>query len=395
MKAAGPLYHIVHGRQKGQVVVLMALAVVTLIGFTGLAIDVGIIMNARRELVRITDASALAAAGALSGDPSVDDATRQSRATARAQEYAKLHGFDPGAAGNSMSISFPTSSPARKLVLVQAQRQVDLAFMKVLGKDTATVSSGAREGEASPLDVVIVQDVSSSQCVNNYDTYASNGCQYIINPSNHSQLSASQHGYRADLATTNYTTNYPFPPISSTNPNVPWDPFFQEQDAARYFIDHLDPRYDQVALVSFSTRNSSDYDPYNNFGYATYNARIHYALTNNFSAVKDKIGYSPTTIGVSGIKGLFPSGKTDTAAGIQTGIQAVTGTGARDTAVGAVILLSDGVATARLDGTYPSGCDSSHPQYCAACRQDAMTQAQAAANDGIVIYTIFVGTNAV
>jgi hypothetical protein len=51
------------------------------------------------------------------------------------------------------------------------------------------------------------------------------------------------------------------------------------------------------------------------------------------------------------------------------------------------------VATARTDGTRVTGCDSSNPQNCSLCRGDAMAQAQDAMEEGLVIYTIFVGND--
>ena len=80
--------------QSGQAIALVAVMLLSMMGIVGLAIDVGMVMTARRDLVRTTDAAALAAAGALSGTPAETDAMRQGRATARAHEYALLHGFD-------------------------------------------------------------------------------------------------------------------------------------------------------------------------------------------------------------------------------------------------------------------------------------------------------------
>src|SRR5688572_20918468 len=84
--------------ERGQVAVLMAVAMVALLGMAGLAVDVGQIMVHRRELVRVADAAALGAASALTGSASDSDTLRQRRATDRAHEYALLHNFDPDGA---------------------------------------------------------------------------------------------------------------------------------------------------------------------------------------------------------------------------------------------------------------------------------------------------------
>ena len=66
--------------QRGQTIVLIALGMLTMIGFVGLATDTGVAIAAYRNLSRMTDAAALAAASALSGS-SVGDTTKMTRAT--------------------------------------------------------------------------------------------------------------------------------------------------------------------------------------------------------------------------------------------------------------------------------------------------------------------------
>lgn len=376
------------GRERGQVLVLVALAMVAIIGVTGLAIDIGLVMKGRRELVRMTDAAALAAAGALSGDPSDADEVRQTRARQRAHEYAVLHGFNPDAEGNTLSVTFPTTSPPRKLVKVESSRQVPLAFMRIFGFDQVTVSSGGRQGEAAPVDIVLLQDVSASQCEQNYnpDTGGDGWCSRLQRPGYPGQYYSVPWPYRPNEV----TTSYDWPPRSNPGyrTNVPWKPFYEQQHAARYFVDHLDTRYDQVALVSFSSStNDSPYGGYPN------EARVHYGLTNNFEAVKDAIGFSPTDIGQAGEPGLFPAGQTNMAKGIQVATNVlINDPRARENAIGAIILLSDGSPTRTIGGSTPSGCSSSNPGACVQPRRDVRTQTEAAAQAGVVIYTIFTGS---
>ena len=374
--------------EHGQVLVLMALALLALIGVTGLAIDVGLVMQGRRELVRMTDAAALAAAGALSGDPNDSDEVRKARATQRAREYTLLHGFNPDAEGITLSVTFPVTSPPRKLVEVQATRQVPLAFMRAFGIDHATVSSGGRQGEAAPVDIVLLQDVSASQCEQNYnpDTSGDGWCSRLQRPGYPGQYYSVPWPYHP----AEVTTSYDWPPRSTPGyrTNVPWKPFYEQQYAARYFVDRLDPRYDQVALVSFSSATNDS--PYG--GYAN-EARVHYGLTNNFGAVKDTIGLSPIDIGRAGDPGLFPAGQTNMAKGIQVAMNVLTSDPrARENAIGAIILLSDGSPTRTIGGSTPSGCSSSKPGACVQPRRDVKTQTEAAAQAGVVIYTVFTGS---
>ena len=101
---------------RGQTLVIIAIMLMVLILMAGLAIDVGVMYVARRELVRVADSAALAGAGALSsGEPGEpNDWVRQQRAVARAYEYARLNEFDAEAPGNTFSVEVIIAE--RKLV---------------------------------------------------------------------------------------------------------------------------------------------------------------------------------------------------------------------------------------------------------------------------------------
>jgi hypothetical protein len=359
-------------REHGQVLVLTALSLVVLLAFSGLAVDVGMIMLTRLKLGKMTDAAALAAASALSGPPSEADSVRQARAIARARQYMLMHGFNPDSPGNSLTVTFPASSPPdppRKLVELRASQQLPLLFLPLIGIHQAEVSSGGRQGEAAPLDVVLVLDVSASMCYGNYVRDLSCETPLISN--------------RRDPYDPRLPEDLTYNPPSDLDVNVRWFPFYQMQDAARLFIDQLDPRYDQIGVVSFSSNEGS----WSGQG----EARIHLSLTSSLSAAKTVIGVSPAA--GNGVAGLRPGGRTNMAKGLELGIDsllAFTPPGkARETAIGAIILFSDGAPTRTKGGVTPSGCSSSTPQNCAPARRDVMVEAQRAADNGIIIYTIF------
>jgi hypothetical protein len=390
--------------QRGQSLILVAVSLVVLLGFVGLAVDVGRVMAVRRHLVQIVDASALAGAGALSGPPLGDDITHQSLATARAREYAKLNGFDITKPGCTFTTTFPSTTPARKVVQVAASEPVDLAFMPILGIKQVTVSSGARQAEAAPLDIVILQDCSVSQLIWNYSMGDASALvdpsYYPIPPNDTSHRDPAGNIPAASLAPgnsydpTKATTNtYPLTHAQwqaakngTAHPNVPWEPFARQQWAARYFVNNLDLRYDQVGIASFSS-----------------GATVNQPLTSNLSLALAKIGDSPdgsdgtNPVGKKGSRGLQPDGGTNIAQGISAALNALTDFGpsgpARDTAVGAIILLTDGSTTTRLGTTDAHNCYSQDlgNSDCVLARSDVIAQAQIAAQKGVVIYTIFVG----
>jgi hypothetical protein len=102
-------------RERAQILPMMAFMSVVLIAMVGLAIDVGRIMVAKAQLVRAVDAAALAGALKL---PSLTDATTEVNIYMTANE--------PDA-----SWSVPTP-PADRQIEVDASKQVDLTFLKVL-----------------------------------------------------------------------------------------------------------------------------------------------------------------------------------------------------------------------------------------------------------------------
>jgi hypothetical protein len=409
-------------RERGQVLVLAALLLTTLLLFTGFAIDVGIVYDARRDLVRVADAAALSGAGALSsGEPGqANDWVRQQRAVARVREYVELNAFDPDEAGNRLDVA--VTFEGGKHVTVNATRTVPLLFMRLIGIDEVPVSasSDGRVAEAAPVDIVLVQDVSASQCFGTYAPKpAGQDCEFIYQPG-YTNPDSSSDADRARLdpydptqptvlsLSYRWISGYPgcrrhfttdtWESCSlsahsghSSDINQPWEPFSLQQTAARYFVSQLDARYDQVGVVSFSWNYAAHSgDPYG----ADYNARLWQGLTSNVTAASDAIGNSPLIEGQTGDEGLYPGGNTNMAAGIRAGAAELTNYArARENAVPVMILLSDGAPTTTLGGTRPSTCYEEDSPGCSPARQDAMDEAEAAADKGVIIYTVFVGTS--
>jgi len=123
---------------RGQVIVLVTAALFTLLLVVGMVIDVGIILEQKRQLQNAVDAAALAGARAATDDPLL--------AQAAAEEYLLLNGFDP--ADVSLTI---TVDPyyADDQVEVTATAIVPTAFFTIAGIDSKTVTVRA-VGEARP-----------------------------------------------------------------------------------------------------------------------------------------------------------------------------------------------------------------------------------------------------
>jgi len=126
-------------KEEGNVLVLSAFALVVLLGFAALAIDVGVILTARSQLQNAVDAAALAGVSGL--------LTSQTLATDRAINIAGSNDcLNQPVAINAVDVTFPTSGR----VQVQGRRQLNLFFARVLGINTTNITATA-VAELSPL----------------------------------------------------------------------------------------------------------------------------------------------------------------------------------------------------------------------------------------------------
>lgn len=120
--------------EEGTVIVITALAFTMLMGFTALAVDVGVLAVEKTRLVRTLDAAVLAGAQELPDT---------SRALPVAYEYAIRNEIDPGL----INISFPLGN---KQITASGKKTVNLYFAKFLGFNTADVS-GKATAKISPV----------------------------------------------------------------------------------------------------------------------------------------------------------------------------------------------------------------------------------------------------
>ncbi|MGQ9513289.1 pilus assembly protein TadG-related protein [Thermodesulfitimonas sp.] len=115
--------------EKGVVLVLVAAALVALLGFGALVTDVGLLMLNRERVANAADAAALAGAAFLPENPAA--------AVSTAQEYALKNGAQPG----EVSV---TLGPDGKSITVDAVHAVSFSLARVLGFTASTVSGHAK-----------------------------------------------------------------------------------------------------------------------------------------------------------------------------------------------------------------------------------------------------------
>lgn len=350
-------------REEGQTIVVVALALIALIAFVGLATDVVLLYVAQRHLQRAIDAAALAAANKLPDD---DEAERA------AYEFTRLHGYDFDPSSNPLDITFPTYDPPRKVAAVTGTVEVDLAFLRVVGWQTADVTA-AGVGESAPLDVYLVLDLSHSMVYdtarptspwnwnNDLDRYhicPQTGCDEdeceLSDGNSWSQCRAFYCNYEGELEKPDGTT---FTKVADCNP---LDAHIK--DSAIYFIDQLDSRYDRVGVVGYDIQGT-----------------LAIPLTNDFDAVKTTI--RELNAYLHPVRQLSDSGSfyydlyhlcTNIGDGLMVANAAMSlpapelgGQGGRTDSIWSIVLLTDGRANRyRSCAGCPPDCGSCPPQYC-------------------------------
>jgi Flp pilus assembly protein TadG len=221
--------------ERGQVLVVVALAMVGLIAIMGLALDVGQMFIENARLRRAVDSAALAAS--LQIRTGYDPANLEPAAV----DFLNLNGIHP----TSVTVEYchtDTNTPAdlcptppRKLVRVTVKAEAQLNFLAVIGIDSVPITATATSETAS-IDMVLVLDRSESMT---YD-YAvgqknANGDQ-MRDPSVCNAATTSPQGYKGDC-----------------------EPFNTVKNSAIKFVKNFmfEP-YDRVAVVSFAKDSHVD-----------------------------------------------------------------------------------------------------------------------------------------
>ena len=149
--------------------------------------------------------------------------------------------------------------------------------------------------------------------------------------------------------------------LSSSCPLPPpaHEPMSSVKSAANGFADRFEPGYTRIGLVSFSSTSTIDLTASSNFG--------------------------PGSLLESSIDAIYPGGSTNIGDAIADAhFDVMNGGSTRPEALKVIVLLSDGVPNRCAGG---SSCDSDD------AADYARTRAQAAAADGITIYTIGLGAH--
>ena len=174
--------------KRGQIIVLVALSVTVLLGFLGLATDIGVLWSIKRKAQTAADAAAVAGANATLGSDS-------SAYSTAATDVATLNGFTNGTNSTSITVSQPTPSgyPSGTYVQVSITQPVKTYFLGVLGYKTIDISVSALAGNTSgPNTTIALNGSGSGVTVDGSNVTAA--CGIMSNSSSSSALTVKNGG---------------------------------------------------------------------------------------------------------------------------------------------------------------------------------------------------------
>jgi len=243
MRTSRKSFPISDQHSRGQVFIILALAFLAIMAFIGLAVDAGLAFIAYGKLARAVDSAALSAAAQF----------REGR-----EEYEMVDAAENAMAINGVDVvsidvdlcdySLPEEDRdpqlcptiRKKLVRITATAEIPLAFLRVIGFDTISLSASA-VAEAASLDVVLVLDISESMA---WDGDPNSSSGNMLDPSVCNNMDPSgSDGYPGECQ--------PFEQVKSA-----------ASDFVRLVLDKADPEEeeDRLAIVTFGNGFSSNLD---------------------------------------------------------------------------------------------------------------------------------------
>jgi len=225
--------------ERGQAIVIVALAMVGLIGIVGLMTDGGMLLIEYGKLKRGIDSASIAAASQFRRNFSGSDLYNAASEflILNQSDAANITVFRCRRDPNSGDLETATdgtqhdealcTTPRRKLLRVEATRTITFGFMRVLGINSTTIRASS-VGEAASIDLVLAIDTSASM------SYETGGGPTLDSPLDD-------------------------PSVCNTSTANPCEPMDSIKDVARAFVqgDFLFFPYDRVAVVAMTGQGAN------------------------------------------------------------------------------------------------------------------------------------------
>lgn len=209
-------------KERGQAILLVAIALVGLIAIVGLMVDGGVYLNETSRLKRAVDAGAIAAALQLREGYTINElsdiAVQFIQLNSTEATDLLVETCDTAPFSQTDGCKEQGGRPGKKLVRVTATKLVDFGFLPIIGIDNATITASS-VGEAASVDAIFVMDSSASM--------------------------AFEGGGSPDRG------DVPEDDPHECNIHNTCQPFEQIKDVAANFVNNLYFPYDRVAVVTF------------------------------------------------------------------------------------------------------------------------------------------------
>ena len=238
--------------ESGQALVLLAAAFVGVAAFVGLTVDAGILFSNVGHLRRATDAASLAAANQFRENRSPEELSYM------AFEYLELNGLyplspsdvevricdlsippgpyhDPILCASTPGSECPGDSP-RKCVRVNAQFEVNFAFLPIIGWKSTTIAAESIS-EAASVDLILVLDISPSMTYDLCNDGLDNDGDLVTDDCD----GGANIPDESDVATCR----------AATLDENKCHPFEEVRDAAKRLVDRMYFPYDRISIVTF------------------------------------------------------------------------------------------------------------------------------------------------
>jgi hypothetical protein len=181
--------------ESGQVMVLATAAILIILGFAAMAVDVGSFYAARRNMQTAADAAAIAGSNALKqkcGTNADCTCENQTACKSAGQDVASLNGYTDGTNSVTVTVKSPAAAPSpTNGVYVEADvtQPVPTFFLRALGYNSMNVSTSAVAGYDTPPNCMITLDpTAANSFVASGGSSVSANCGLVVDSSSTSGL---------------------------------------------------------------------------------------------------------------------------------------------------------------------------------------------------------------
>ena len=183
----------VRSRESGFVLVMTSAAMIMLLAFVGLAVDVGYLQFQKRRVQSAADAAAQGGAWEIrnhQSDQSIIDAARHD---------SSLNGFTHGSDGVTVTVNHPPTSgyysTQTNAVEVIVSQTAPTYFMKILGFNSAPVSARAvARATSSPNCVYVLDSAASGALMATGNGTAAVQCGIVVDSTSSTAVQANGNG---------------------------------------------------------------------------------------------------------------------------------------------------------------------------------------------------------